>query len=183
MSISWDESQCNFVVEDDTAEGLLNGNLLVKEINEGITSAIASGVTTDYNKDTGKTDAVVNFDTLPDAGDRTIVEGLIAAHDGEPSTRDPMKYTSIGEETTTETTWQTVFSVELPPIKAGAWQADTSFELKAGTSDFTSGAVARVVAQKLGGSIVEANTFVNNVSLYDTKGTRVPFEAEYIVRL
>lgn len=176
MTIAWDEANCSFVVEDDTLNGALNGPLLTKEVDSGISSAVVASITT--NEVAGKTEATMAFDTEPSAGDKTIVEGLIAAHTGEQSTRDPIKYKSGAEQNTTESTWQTVWTEELPPIKAGAWQADISLELKAGSSDLTSGAQARVVAQKLGGSVTEQALFSTLLSQYDGKSARVPFEAE-----
>jgi len=178
MTISWNSNECTFYVEDDTLTGQLNGPLLIKEINSSIESAEAQYISTNYNEGISKTEAVVVFDTEPSSGDKTTVEGVISDHEGIQSTRDPIKFKNLAEQNTTESNWQTVWQEELPPLRAGAWQADLSWELKASSTDLSSGAQVRVIAQKSGASVNEVGISSTLINQYDVRSVRVPFEAE-----
>lgn len=178
MTISWNGAECDFVVEDDTLNGVLNSILLINEINAAITSADATSINVDYNDQTGKNDAKLFFDSEPTSGDKTTVESTIAAHAGTQSTKDAQKWTSNTEQNTTNTSWFTVMQEETSPLRAGEWQFDLSLELKAADSSFSSAAKARLVAQKLGGSVNDRAQWASNIQLYDGKGARIPFTAE-----
>lgn len=178
MTISWNGNQCFFAVEDDTLIGQLNGPLLINEINAAISSADAADISTQYNEGNDKTEATINFNTEPSSSDKTAVESVISAHEGTQSTKDPIKFKNIAEQSTSQSSWQTAWQEELPPLRAGAWQADLSWELKAGSTDLTSGAQVRIVAQKVGESVNEVAIASSLLAQYDVRSVRVPFEAE-----
>lgn len=84
MTISWDGAKVSFVVEDDTSATRLDDDTLVSAIDAVLSGETVSTTNVNKNGGTGKFDAEINFTSEPDAGEKTSVEGVIAAHDGTP---------------------------------------------------------------------------------------------------
>lgn len=82
MTITWDNTKCELLVEDTTANQRLNGVQLAEELEPLALSGAVVGVTIDEVED-GKHSASIEFALALTAEEKTSVETLLASHAGK----------------------------------------------------------------------------------------------------
>lgn len=182
MTIAWAGVSVSFNEQDDTPNSKVNDHLLMKEWNAVLPEGKKAlwGPSGEEQGEAGSGIMVYtwNFEAELSAAEKITVAGIIAAHDGESSTKTPIKIQKNAEEVNATTTWEARLQRELPPLQKGAWQADISLALKKGSDAIASKALARIMARKNGGSWSDVAPFVLADEEYDTKSVRIPFVAD-----
>lgn len=76
---------------------------------------------------------LIYFETEPDSADEAVVNGVVAAHEGRPTTGNYQGKKSVAESTNATTTLADKVDATAKPVKAGLYQLGASCEIKLGT--------------------------------------------------
>jgi hypothetical protein len=115
----------NYSIANDTANGEVNSTVLQSQIND---SSISTGVLIDIG--TTGDDLGITFDVALSAGDKTTLDGVVAAHTGVSLTGNTQQGTSEGASTTTQTTYQNKLGPTSQPLVGGVYQLIWYCELR-----------------------------------------------------
>jgi len=120
-----------YSISGDFPNQKVNSTILTKEI-EG--SAIVTAL--DYIFTSGD-ECDIWFDDALSGGDQTILDGLVAAHQGTDTTDAPQTVTSEEESISTTTEYRDKINSTLDPVTGGTYRVAWSYEVKTSNSSST----------------------------------------------
>lgn len=115
-------------VSGDFPQQKVNDMLLSREIDDSAIVTDLSHITTGPQDNPGACD--IWFVDVLSAGDETIFDNIVAAHQGTATTSETQTETSWGDSTTTETTYQDKIDKTFDPIMEGTYLISWNFEMK-----------------------------------------------------
>lgn len=162
--------------KSDTATGVVNSSILTSEL-KAVTYSAGVAVQNAYEQGTS---VIVELSGNATADDKTAVDAVIAAHQGE-NFQDPYQSTSANddvwgapEKTVSDSTWSEVFAFDSGALPAGRYQTLVSCEHKVDTlvsGDYSE--VRVLVTPPSTGVEVEMSYDSNEYDRYDSFGTGI----------
>lgn len=125
----------NYSISADTANGQVNSSILQTQINA---SSISTGVLIDIG--TTGDDLAITFDVALSAGDKTTLDGVVAAHAGVVLSSRTQQTLSEGISQTTAVAYQLKLSGTSVPLVGGVYQLIWYCEIRVlsgGLGDFS----------------------------------------------
>ena len=106
-------------------------DVLTRQIEDSGITAVDDGISTEGTDD----DIIVKFMFLTELSpaEVTLLNGVVAAHTGVPTTGEMQVTNSLGESTNTTTTFANKLNFTLAPMRKGTYQVAVSCETRLGT--------------------------------------------------
>jgi len=129
-------------------------DVLMREIVVAGITAVSEGI----NADDTDTDIIVKFmfTTELSAGEVALLNGVVAAHRGIPTSGEMQVSNSIGETTNTTTTFANKINFTLAPMAKGTYQVVVSCEVRLTTGTTSLASMKYVEARVMLNDVTEA---------------------------
>lgn len=148
-------------IANDFPNQAVDTEVLLAEING---SSIGPGHNYSVNDD--GTDITIEAEPDLDAGEVTVLDGIVAAHQGVPFVDGTQRVSALAEQTNATTTFEDAVALQSGPLRAGTYLVTFSYEISQQNLLSTSGCQARLNWN--GGT--EVATSVTTLDTYDLRG-------------
>lgn len=155
-------TEFTYSIANDFPNQTIDASVLTAEINASSIGPVLEGITIDGD------DVVITFDDDLSTGEETTLDGIVAAHQGDPFVEDIQKLFSEGVQTETGTTFVEAASLDSGLLAAGEYLITWYSEISVETGDNTSGVIARVLWNG-----TERAESAGNLSFYQSFGGSV----------